>query len=167
MKLLKNKIFLVLMLCLTVLAGAFYFVSPTQKVSAANDYTLTVQKVDIKIKTDSKQKDIFVLDGDYVECTDENYKPQDLLKDNVTMLLNSEPIVIDADGDDTTTDDISYYRQYIKVSFTATEDTTLQFLEVNATLNGIAIDTKEVTGETSSSNHSYTQYFDLTDIKQK
>lgn len=164
MKLLKNKIFIAIIMCLTVLAGAFYFVAPTNRVSADDDYTLIINKVDLQTNADGVLiKDI---NENYIERSDDKYKPQNLLTDNIAMLLNDKPIMIDADGDTSTTTDQTYYRQYIKVSFKAPENMTLQFLEVNATLNGIAIDTKEVTtdnvGETS---RSYEQFFDLTDIK--
>ena len=77
MKLLKNKIFIAIIMCLSIFAGAFYFVAPTNKVSADDDYTLIINKVDLQTNADGVLiKDI---NENYIERSDDKYKPQNLL----------------------------------------------------------------------------------------
>lgn len=144
MKILKNKMFIALILCLSVLVGAVYFIVPTQQVSANDDYDLTVQKVN---RTSGGNEEVLQ--------TLFNSENTNSSNSNVAMLLNDARTPQQKDND---------YGQFIKVSFKPVENIKLQFLEVNAFLNGIAINTLESIDDNPTEDedsHEYNEYFDL------
>lgn len=161
MKILKNKFVLTIALCLTILFGAFAGFVPHKIVFAEDlSYELKVEKVLWAV--DGNNERLYALektaDG-YAEAEETAIQTVSA-QDNVIMLHNSNMPEIEAG---------IYAREFFKVTFRASIDeslnASLQYLVVNANLDGISIDTKETT-DTSSSEKSYVQYFDLTDIKE-
>lgn len=166
MKMLKNKFILSITICLAILLGTFVGLVPTKSVSADTlAYECKVEKVRWAVTQngDTYERQFPVnVEGDFYVESDIDVPVMTVTdNDNVLMLHNSDMTYADIDGTE------YFVREYFKVSFLPSnnEYTSLQYLVVNASLDGMSIDTKEVTS-TGSIEKKYEQYFDLTDIKE-
>lgn len=156
MKFQKNKILMILGICLTIMLCSFAGIFNNKKVKAASDYVLIVEKVAAVINN-SEERDTSKANLNNTITSIEN--------SNIFMLKNANKQIIEQSGN-------TYFtNEFIKITFmpdtsgyNEDEKPVFKFLLVNAKLNGVAIDTKEVTGDITTET-GYSQYYNLRDTK--
>src|SRR5574344_200263 len=173
MKSLKNKLFVILSICLSVLLGTFagFLVKNNQHIYADDlPYKLVVAKY--RLLSTTTVDDYVIANGQlhyYANKTTGDVIGASSTGDSLIQTVDNDDAVMLCNANLESFDDPSkYYKEYLVVSFAPVSNSSFTLgthIAVTATLNGKAIYTQRDISEIQEAPQSYYQFFDLTDIQ--